>query len=129
MSITRDIETWEGQTLHDADGDKIGEITSIYLDADTGAPDWMAVKTGLMGSSVNLVPVSGATPSEDGISVPYRKSFVKDAPSFKADEEISAEQSRELYEHYSMASAGRHSTGDPVGHDTSGPTTDDAMTR
>lgn len=129
MPTTREIETWEGRTLHDADGDKIGEITSIYVDAETGAPDWMAVKTGLMGSSVNLVPVSGATPSEDGISVPYRKSFVKDAPSYKADEEISAEQSRELYEHYSMASTGRHGAGGPVGHDTSGPTTDDAMTR
>ena len=129
MAITPDIETWEGRTLHDADGDTIGEITNVYLDADTGQADWIAVKTGMLGSSITLVPVSGATPAEDGIAVPYEKSFVKDAPTFEDDEEISSEQARELFAHYQLASHGPVEQRAPVGRDTSGPTTDDAMTR
>ena len=87
------------------------------------------LKTGMLASHVTLVPVSGATPAEDGISVPYDKSFVKDAPTFGDDEEISREQARELFAHYQLASHGTVEQRAPVGHDTSGPTTDDAMTR
>ena len=123
MPISNDVDTWDGQTLLSNDGDKIGQIESIYLDGDTDEPAWLAVKTGKLGSAVSLVPVHGATPANDGVSVPYDKKLIKDAPTFKPDDEISDEDSRALYEHYSISSAQSRPAVQP---DTSGPPADTA---
>ena len=88
------------------------------------------VKTGLFGSKVSFVPLQAATGGANDLRVPYEKSQVKDAPKVEADSELSEEEERRLYEHYSMDFGGhdyaRHS-GD--GQDTSGPNTDHAITR
>ncbi len=130
-----------GQDLYDADGDKLGTVEEIYLDAQTGEPEWALVNTGLFGTKSTFVPLQGA--SEDGgtLRVRYDKSQVKDAPKVDADGELSQEQESELYRHYGLDYGESRSdsglpegdattgSGQTVGHDTSGPTTDEAMTR
>ena len=64
-----------GEALYDRDGDKIGTVDEIYLDADSGAPEWALVSTGLFGSKSTFVPVSEATESEGGLRV------VRDLPA------------------------------------------------
>jgi len=135
MQTAHDIQNWPGETLYDADGSKIGEITEIYADRGTGEPSWLAVKTGLFGSNVSFVPLAQAARAEDGIQVPYDKSHVKDSPNVPADAEVSPEEERRLYEHYSVDFGAFDYDRDysaetgTVGHDTSGPNTDHAMTR
>ena len=133
MQTAHDLQNWPGETLYDQEGSKIGEITEIYADRGTGDPAWLAVKTGLFGSNISFVPLQGAARAEEGIRVSYDKSHVKDAPNVPADAEISPEEERRLWEHYSMDFGEfdyeqDYATG-TVGHDTSGPTTDQAMTR
>jgi uncharacterized protein (TIGR02271 family) len=93
----------------------------------------------LFGSRTTFVPVSSASSSGDGITVPFSKDFIKDAPNVDPDGHLSEEEQDRLYEYYSIgrtdsgyAATGRtetrYETG-TVGHDTSGPETDDAMTR
>ncbi len=135
MPTTQDVQTWKGQTLYGPDNDKIGEIADVYLDRQTGEPEWLAVKTGLFGSNLSFVPIREASNGGDGVTVPYDKAKVKDAPNVEADGELSPEEERRLYEHYGVSwgefDYEREYEGDrePVGRDTSGPTTDDAMTR
>jgi uncharacterized protein (TIGR02271 family) len=134
MPTLQDVQTWRGQTLYDSDHDKIGEITDIYLDRQSGEPEWLAVKTGLFGTNVSFVPLRQAGAHEDHVEVPFDKAKVKDAPNAEADGELSPEEERRLYEHYGLdfGDAGIDTAANgapPVGHDTSGPTTDDAMTR
>ena len=139
MPTIQDVQTWQGQNLHDNDGDKIGEIVDIYLDRQSGEPEWLAVKTGLFGSNLSFVPIREASGSGDGVKVPYEKSLVKDAPNVQADGELSPEEEQRLYQHYSLEfgdfdydkdyDADRTDARGTVGHDTSGPTTDEAMTR
>src|SRR3712207_3179139 len=50
-----------GQNLHDRDGDKIGTIEEIYLDAATNEPEWALVNTGLFGTKSTFVPLREAT--------------------------------------------------------------------
>ena len=125
-----------GQDLYDADGDKLGTVEEIYLDAESGEPEWALVNMGLFGTKSTFVPLEGA--SEDGgtLRVRYDKAQVKDAPKVDPDGELSQQQEAELYAHYgldygeSRSGSGLPEGGDAtVGHDTSGPTTDDAMTR
>src|SRR3954452_23786918 len=100
MATLQDIETWRGRQLVDRDGDKIGKIEDVYLDRQSGEPEWVAVKTGLFGSNVSFVPISDASTSGDDLAVAYTKDQVKDAPSVDADGELSPEEERRLYQHY-----------------------------
>jgi uncharacterized protein (TIGR02271 family) len=122
------VADWRGRPLVDGDGDKIGTIDEVYVDAATERPEWLSVKTGMLGSRVSFVPLAQAQEAEDGIRVPYDKAQVRDAPSIEPDGELSHEEESGLYRHYGLEYADQGS-GSETGHDTSGPTTDDAMTR
>jgi uncharacterized protein (TIGR02271 family) len=144
MAQTKEaIASWRGSNAVDNDGDKIGTIEEIYMDAETGKPEWLAVTTGLFGSKVSFIPLAEASESGGEVRVPYDKQQVKDAPNAEADGELSQEEEAALYRHYGLdysearSDSGlpggrggrRRSDREPVGRDTSGPTTDDAMTR
>jgi len=138
MPTVQDVQTWRGRELRGQDGDKIGTVEEIYLDRETDQPEWLAVKTGLFGGKLSFVPIEQANVSDDAVTVPFDKAQVKDAPNVDADGELSTEEERRLYEHYQLdyreidgepLADGGQTNGAPVGHDTSGPTTDDAMTR
>jgi uncharacterized protein (TIGR02271 family) len=136
MTDSQSIAEWRGQELLGSDGDKIGTIEEIYVDNDTDQPEWALVKTGLFGGKGTFVPLSQATPEEDGVRVPFEKAMVKDAPNIDPDGQLSPSEERTLYEHYSLeygdtdtGSGTGTGTDETVGRDTSGPTTDDAMTR
>src|SRR5829696_2184717 len=143
------ILQYRGQDLYDRDGDKIGGIEEIYLDAETNEPEWALVHTGLFGTKRTFVPLRDASERDGNLAVPFEKSTVKDAPGIEANGQLSQREESELYRHYGLEySEMRSDTGLPeggtrgttdrdrdfdaagtVGHDTSGPTTDNAMTR
>jgi uncharacterized protein (TIGR02271 family) len=119
-----------GATVVDSDGDRIGTVEDIYLDQNTDEPEWVVVKTGLIGSRVSFVPLAEATQEGSDIRVPYDKDRVKGAPSMDPDGELSQAEEAELYSYYGLSYSEQSSdTGLPEGGDTSGPATDDAMTR
>jgi uncharacterized protein (TIGR02271 family) len=130
MPTIDQAQTWHGRDAMGADGDKLGTIDEIYVDKQTGEPEWMAVKTGLFGTKLSFVPLADAREDGDAIAVPYDKAKVKDAPRVDADGELSEEEEAALYTHYGREYRDHTTNGhETVGHDTSGPTTDDAMTR
>jgi len=99
-TTTKDALHWRDRTMLDADGDKIGKIEEIYLDAETNEPEWAVVTTGLFGNKQTFVPIGDARSTEDGIRVPFEKSTVKDAPKVDPDGRLSQQEERELYQHY-----------------------------
>ena len=127
----------------DPAGDKLGTIDAIYLDDETGQPEWALVYTGLFTAKTTFVPLVQAQDLGDSVQVPYDKQQVTDAPSMKADGSLSQDDEAELYRHYGLDyTESRSDSGlpagtvddapddrDTVGRDTSGPTTDQAMTR
>jgi uncharacterized protein (TIGR02271 family) len=144
MPTTNDVLTWRGQELHGSDGEKLGTIEEIYLDTETGEPEWALVTTGLFGTKQSFVPLRDASPSGDGVSVPFDKSTVKESPKIDPDGRLSQPQEAELYRHYGMdysetesgsglpdADSTKTSAGEKggPGRDTSGPNTDSAITR
>ena len=155
MISTSDLTRVTGSTVVDNDGDKIGTAREVYVDDATGQPEWVTVNTGLFGTSESFIPLSSATLADDGLRVPYDKKMVKDAPRLGDSGHLTPEEEDELYRYYGISGQGRtddlylerdgqSTTGTAgiatgtagyesdratVGHDTSGPTTDDAMTR
>jgi uncharacterized protein (TIGR02271 family) len=130
------VRSWQGSTMVDRDGDKVGTIESIYVDDQTGQPEWALVNTGLFGTRSTFVPIAQASASGDQVQVPFEKQRVKDAPNIDPDGHLSEQEEQELWRHYGLDyDPGDPATGyagtdrDRVGRDTSGPTTDEAMTR
>ena len=134
-----------GGNVVSASGGKIGSIGQIYLDNQTDDPTWVTVKTGLFGTSESFAPLADATVQGNDIAINYDKDKIKDAPRVDPDGSLSPAEEDRLYEYYGLAGTGggvdaghvgtaadTTGTGDSgkgvVGHDTSGPTTDDAMT-
>jgi uncharacterized protein (TIGR02271 family) len=136
------VRSWQGATLVGSGGDKIGTIDAIYLDDQTGEPEWALVNTGLFGTKSSFVPLAQASASGDQVQVPYDKQLVKDAPRIDTDQHLSEAEEQQLWIHYGLDYQAADTDHDrdrdgvyddvqdtAVGRDTSGPTTDDAMTR
>jgi uncharacterized protein (TIGR02271 family) len=130
MTEVTEAYEWRGRDVVDSSGSKIGSLEEVYLDADSGRPEWATVNTGLFGMKQSFVPLAEAEPARGKVVVPYSNDQVKDAPSIDPDGELNAEEEETLYSHYGIAYSGSQPdhTG-AEGHDVSGPTTDDAMTR
>jgi uncharacterized protein (TIGR02271 family) len=148
-----------GATAYGDDGEKIGKVGQLFLDDQTGQPEFVTVNTGFFGTSESFVPVADATFNGDRLVVPFSKDKVKDAPNVDLDgRHLDESEEQRLYEYYGLSSSqtsgytdtGRTDTDTTAagyadttrttdtdrdittgteGHDTSGPTTDDAMTR
>jgi uncharacterized protein (TIGR02271 family) len=127
-----------GQDVYDESGDKIGSAAEVYLDDETGQPEWVTVRTGMFGTKESFVPIRNADLTDNGVRVPVSKAKVKDAPTIDTDGHLSPQEEQELYRYYGMGTGMTETTTSQtagfderpaVGHDTSGPTTDNAMTR
>ncbi|HEX2071727.1 MAG TPA: PRC and DUF2382 domain-containing protein [Thermoleophilaceae bacterium] len=111
MTQVTEAYEWRGRDVVDSSGDKIGSLEEVYLDTESGHPEWATVNTGMFGRKQSFVPLRDASPSGGQVAVPYSKDQVKDAPSVDPDGELSTDEEERLYAHYGIGS------------------TDDAMTR
>jgi len=171
-----------GGTLYGAGNEKIGKIGQIFVDDETGRPEWVTVHTGLFGTNESFVPVADGALSDDGLTVPFGKDQIKDAPNVDPEGgHLSEQEEDQLYTYYGLTRSGVRGEGfesgfaagtttgvttgvttgtagtvsgttdyetttdasyageaaradvgtnrETTGYDTSGPTTDDAMTR
>jgi uncharacterized protein (TIGR02271 family) len=144
MINTNNVNDLIGAAVLDPTDEKIGSVGQVYVSDDTQTPVWITVKTGLFGTSESFAPLDDASFDGEAVRIPHGKEFVKDAPRISDDGTLSADEETALYAYYGNG-GGRASdvtTGDrdessadtgsvdtTVGYDTSGPTTDDAMTR
>jgi uncharacterized protein (TIGR02271 family) len=145
MIDSNELQTMIGRNAIDTDGDKIGKVGQVYLDDTTGEPVWVTVSTGMFGTKESFAPLYGASRDGDNLKLAVSKSMVKDAPNVDADGHLEDDENNALYSYYNgylaqgtervydqdVATAGQEPAGrgQAVGYDTSGPTTDDAMTR
>ncbi len=136
------LEQLEGRPVTGPDGQKIGTVADVYFDKDTRQPEWALVTTGMFGTKQSFVPITSAAMDAEGLSVPFTKDQVKDAPRLDDDGELTQDEERLLSEHYGITYSEAPSDSGlpeggapapqgrgPVGNDVSGPETDEAMTR
>jgi uncharacterized protein (TIGR02271 family) len=99
-----------GQDVYDESGEKIGSAAEVYLDDETGQPEWITVRTGLFGTKESFVPIRNADLTDDGVRVPVSKERVKDAPKIDTDGHLSPQEEEELYRYYGMGAGGGTTT-------------------
>jgi len=95
------VSEFTGKTAIDPQGDKVGTVYDIYLDQETNQPEWLALSTGMFGTKISFVPISGVRfDNDNNVVIAYDKSTVKDAPRVEADGQLSEQEERDLYAHY-----------------------------
>ncbi|WP_129658615.1 PRC and DUF2382 domain-containing protein [Rothia halotolerans] len=97
-----DYDALENANVYDNESKKIGTIGQVYLDDETQRPKFMTVNIGLFGSRETFIPLESASQSEDGVTVPFSKNFIKDAPNVEVDGHLTPDEERRLFEYYSL---------------------------
>ncbi|HEY0718235.1 MAG TPA: PRC and DUF2382 domain-containing protein [Streptosporangiaceae bacterium] len=147
MTNTEDLQNMEGRTAVDQDGTELGKIGQVYVDDQSGQPLWVTINTGMFGTRESFAPLYGSRTNGDNLQLAVTRDMVKDAPGVDADGHIGESENEALYEYYA-GHLGDSAQGTPAGgeyaqdaredvsgregvqgRDTSGPITDDAMTR
>lgn len=99
-----DVRVWQGRTVVDSQGDKIGRIEDVYFDEQTGQPEWALVNSGMFGTKHNFVPIAQQQQQagQDTVKVPWTKSQVTGAPSISDDQELTIQEEQQLYDYYGI---------------------------
>jgi hypothetical protein len=93
-----------GHDVFDPEGQRIGQVGTVYLDSATHEPGWVTVRTGWFGQRESFVPLTGAHPADNGIQVDVRRDLVKGAPRAEGSP-LSAAAAAELYRYYGLPEA------------------------
>jgi hypothetical protein len=101
-----DAVLWPGLNMLDREGAKIGRIEDVFVDPETGEPEWALVNTGLFGRRPTYVPLDSATEERQSVLVPYAKEHVHDAPNFDSGHDLSPADEEGIYRHYGLGEGG-----------------------
>lgn len=102
MNDRFELDDLTNANIYDQDNKKVGSIGQVYLDDQTDEAKFATVKTGLFGTNETFVPLNAATRTEDGLTVPFTKDFIKDAPNIDADGHLDPAEERRIFEYYSL---------------------------
>ncbi len=98
-----DIREWRGHDVVDADGHKIGELESVYVDTGSDLPAFGTVRVGMpTRHRLAFVPLDRATVGPGYLKVCYDKKQVRNAPSIGMDGELPSEDEEAVFQHYGL---------------------------
>ena len=102
MTTSQDPHDYIRRVAVDAEGNRIGKITKVYHDDQTGQPLWVLVETGLIGTRQSFAPVHGARfDGEQLVVLAVSKDQVKDAPNIDSDAHVGESEQDALRQYYS----------------------------
>jgi hypothetical protein len=101
VAMDENVRRLVDHNLIGANGEKIGKIGAIYVDARTGQPEWLMVKTGMLGGT-RFVPMTEVDLKDGDPVVPFDKERVKGAPSAMGESALSPDEEKTLYSYYGI---------------------------
>jgi hypothetical protein len=91
---------------------ELGVVEGVYADIRSGQPQWAAVRSGLFGTDVSLIPLAKAECDESSLRIPYSVQQVRDAPHRASGTVMSHKEEANLFRHYGI---GYGTAGPPSG--------------
>jgi hypothetical protein len=101
-----EIERWEGQSVVDCDGKRIGTLEDVYLAAGSSDAAFACVKAGMLGRRHFVVPLAGASLSRDDLRVAYEQDHVKQGPQSEPGAALDSAIEQDIARHYKIEPAG-----------------------
>lgn len=118
-----ELDAWIGRQAIDAEGEPVGAVVATFVDDATGAPRWLAVRTGAHGDDLSPVPVDDAEPTGGAIRLAHPIATIMSAPHVPLDESLTPDQDDALCSLYGLEPKPRPRPHPPGG----GPGADDAV--
>jgi hypothetical protein len=104
MFPAENLRDWHGENVIDPDGNKIGELESVYVDTVNDEPAFATVRVGIIGRHrLVFVPLLGATVTPKAVRVRYDKKLANDAPSIDVNGELAATDEPAVFAHYNLS--------------------------
>jgi sporulation protein YlmC with PRC-barrel domain len=100
MPSPLEVQDWHELDVIAEDGEHVGKLVDVYVATDTGDPEFLLVSSGFLGHRLHLVPAEGAARSDERVQVAATKAAIESAPSVAADDDLSADEERRVFEHY-----------------------------
>jgi len=106
-SFRRVDDRYDGYTVVDADGDRIGKVDTTFVN-EAGQQEYVAVRRGLAGlipgtgSSVIPMDVCAVDNTSKTIQVSANKDIVKNSPSLGTNEEMMPEHETQVRSYYRL---------------------------
>ncbi|HEY3764080.1 MAG TPA: PRC-barrel domain-containing protein [Gaiellales bacterium] len=100
MPSPLEVRDWHELDVVSQEGEHVGKLVDVYVATGTGEPEFLLVSSGFLGHSLHLVPAEGATRSDERVRVAVSKAAIEGAPSVPADDDLSPDEERRLFEHY-----------------------------
>ena len=99
-SLFGDYGEWPGRDVVDNGGERLGGVREIYLDRDTGQPEWVLVDVD--GGEARFVPLADAAVETSQIRVAHPATTIRNAPGIGSEPRIDEGEERRLYAHYGL---------------------------
>lgn len=97
-----EVRDWHELDVVSADGRSVGKLIDVYVNNETGEPEFLLVASGFLHNRLHLAPAEGATRSDDVVALGVGKEAVDNAPHIAADGDLTPDEERQLYEHYGL---------------------------
>src|SRR4051812_13129893 len=81
-----DYADWPGRDVLDSGGERLGGVREIYLDRETGRPEWVLVDVD--GDEARFVPLADAAVESSTIRVAHSATRIRNAPGIGAEPRI-----------------------------------------
>ena len=95
-----DYGDWPGRDVLDSGGERLGGVREIYLDRETGRPEWVLVDVD--GDEARFVPLADAEIADATIRVAHSAATIRTAPGIGTEPRIDQSEERRLYDHYGI---------------------------
>jgi PRC-barrel domain len=96
---------------------RLGVVDGVYADIRSGQPQWVAVRSGLFGADVSLIPLGRAECDDRSLRIPYSVQQIRDAPHRASGTMMSHKEEANLFRHYG------------IGYGTAAPSAGEAVSR
>src|SRR5262245_58799228 len=98
-----DLDRLRGLPVHATDGERIGVVEDVYVDAKGGYVRYLALDTGWFGGRLTVVPVEDARMADDDrLTLPYTASELRAAPTYEAYDDLTISREAEVDRHYGL---------------------------
>ncbi len=111
MPSPLEVRDWHELDVVSSDGGSVGKLIDVYVNNETGEPEFLLVASGFLHNRLHIAPADGATRSDDTVTLTVTKDAVDHAPHIAADGELTPEEEGRLHEHYGLTDYTPHSGG------------------
>jgi hypothetical protein len=81
----------------------LGVVEGVYADIRSGHPQWAAIRSGLFGTDVSLIPLTTAEHDDRSLRIQYSVQEIRDAPHRASGTVMSHKEEANLFRHYGVS--------------------------